>query len=71
MRDVVHLYLTSNYSRWTGLSGVLRITNEYLENDFKSRCAELVEQPGGLDAKDSVNACLSIKQGLNVETLTC
>ena len=34
------------------LSGVLRITNKYLENDFKKRCAELAEQPGDLDAKD-------------------
>ena len=37
-------------------SGALRIANKYLENDFKNRCAELVEQPGDLDAKDCVNA---------------
>ena len=48
------------------LSGILRILNEYLENDFENRCAELVEQPGDLDAKDCVNAYLSIKEGLNV-----
>ena len=41
------------------LSGVLRILNEYLENDFMNRCAEMVEQPG-----DFVNVYLSIKQGL-------
>ena len=35
----------------TKLSGVLGISNEYLENDFKNRCAELEEQPGDLDAK--------------------
>ena len=28
--------------------------------------ADLVEQPGDLDAKDSVNAYLSVTQGLNI-----
>ena len=47
------------------LSGALRITNKHLENDFKNRCAELVEQPGNIDAKDCANVYLSIKQGVN------
>ena len=50
-------------------SRVLRITNEYVENNFKSQCAELVEQPIYLDVKDCVSAYFSIKQDLNVRTM--
>ena len=44
------------------LSGFLRISNEYLENDFKNRCPELVEKPGDLDAKDC--KCIFINKTL-------
>lgn len=46
-------------------SRVLRIKNQYFENDFKNRCTQLIEQPKDLDAKHCVNIYLSIKKVLN------